>query len=297
MKIVVGGSSGLIGMALVQRLQSDKHDVLRLVRRAPTAPGEVEWDPVGRSIDAGALEGVDAVIHLGGASIAGQRWDAVYKQMIRDSRVNSARLLSETIAGLQTKPSVFLCASALGFYGDRKDEIITENMQKGRGFLADVTAEWEAATAPASDAGIRVCNMRIGVVLSKDGDLPRRMLAPFKLGIGGKLGSGKQYMSWVHIDDVVGGFAHALDKSTLEGPVNLSVPNAATNREFTKALARAVKRPAMFGVPKFALRVAMGEAAQFATQSTRMYPLKILQSGYRFQWDDIDLALRDILSD
>ena len=297
MKVVVGGSSGLIGAALVRRLQSDGHDVLRLVRRAPTAPDEIEWDPVAGSIDAGAIEGVDAVVHLGGASIAGQRWDAAYKQQIRDSRVNSTRLLSETIAGLQRKPSVFLCASALGFYGDRDDEIITENMPQGSGFLADVTAEWEAATAPASSAGIRVCNMRIGVVLSKDGDLPRRMLAPFKMGLGGKLGNGKQYMSWVHIDDVVGGFMHGLDRPALEGPVNLSVPNAVTNREFTKALARAVKRPAMFKVPKFALRIAMGESAQFATQSTRMYPLKISQSGYRFQWEDVELALRDILSD
>ena len=297
MKVVVGGSSGLIGAALVRRLQSDGHDVLRLVRRAPIAADEVEWDPVGGSIDAGALEGVDAVVHLGGASIAGQRWDAAYKQQIRDSRVNSTRLLSETIAGLQRKPSMFLCASALGFYGDRDDEIITENMPQGRGFLADVTVEWEDATAPASGAGIRVCNMRIGVVLSKDGDLPRRMLAPFKMGLGGKLGNGKQYMSWVHIDDVVGGFVHALDRQSLEGPVNLSVPNAVTNREFTKALARAVKRPAMFRVPKFALRIAMGESAQFVTQSTRMYPLKISQSGYRFQWEDIELALKDILGD
>ncbi|MXY47041.1 MAG: TIGR01777 family protein [Chloroflexi bacterium] len=297
MKVVVGGSSGLIGVALVRRLQSDGHDVLRLVRHARTAPDEVEWDPVRGSIDAEALEGVIAVVHLGGASIAAQRWDVVYKQTIRDSRVNSTRLLSETLAGLQSKPSVFLCASALGFYGDRKDEIITENMPQGRGFLADVSAEWEAATAPASDAGIRVCNMRIGVVLSKDGDLPRRMLAPFKMGLGGKLGNGNQYMSWVHIDDVLGGFMHALDRPSLEGPVNLSVPNAVTNREFTRALARAVKRPAMFRVPKLALRIAMGEAAQFATGSTRMYPLKLSQSGYQFQWEDIYLALRDILSD
>ena len=297
MKVVVGGSSGLIGVALVRRLQADGHDVLRLVRRAPTASDEVEWDPVGGSIAAAALEGVDAVVHLGGANIAGQRWDAAYKQMIRDSRINSTRLLSETIAGLQPKPSVFLCASALGFYGDRKDEVITENMPQGTGFLADVGAEWEAATEPASDAGIRVCKMRIGVVLSKDGELPRRMLPPFKMGIGGKLGNGKQYMSWVHIDDVVGGFMHALDRHALEGPVNLSVPNAVTNREFTKALARAVKRPAMFGVPKLALRIAMGEAAQFATQSTRMYPLKLSQSGYQFQWEDLHLALRDIIND
>ena len=295
MKILVAGASGLIGSALVRHLERKRHQVFRLVRREAAGADEVRWDPVEGSIDAAGLEGVEAVVHLGGASIAGKRWSAAYKQEIRDSRVHSTRLLSETIARLQSKPAVFLCASALGYYGDRADEILTENSPKGAGFLADVTAEWEDATAPASDAGIRVCNMRIGVALSETGELPRSMLTPFKLGVGGKLGNGKQYMSWVHLDDIVGAFAHALDAPSLSGPVNLCAPNPVTNAEFTKALARVLSRPALFRVPGFALRIAMGEMSQFALASARLYPLKIMQSGYKFEWDDVESALRDIL--
>ena len=295
MKILVAGSSGLIGTALVKRLLGDGHEVMRLVRRTPSVADEVRWDPATGSIDAASLEGVEAAVHLGGASIAGKRWNAEYKQEIRDSRVNSTRLLSETLAKLDPSPAVFLCASALGYYGDRGDEVLTENSPQGSGYLADVTAEWEAATSAASDAGIRVCNMRIGVVLSETGELPRSMLLPFKLGLGGKLGSGRQYMSWVHIDDAVGAFAHALDTPSLNGPVNLSAPNPVTNAEFTKALAGVLSRPALFTVPAFALRIAMGEMAQFALASSRLYPLKIMESGYKFKWDEIEPALRDIL--
>ena len=297
MKVLVAGSSGLIGTALTYRLMDDGNDVLRLVRRAPVSDDEVQWNPADGSIDAAALAGVDAVVHLGGASIAGKRWNAEYKREIRDSRIDSTRLLSETIARLTPKPAVFVCASALGYYGDRGDEILTENSPKGDGFLADITAEWEDATAPASDAGIRVCNMRIGVVLSETGELPGSMVKPFKMGLGGKLGSGKQYMSWIHLDDVVGAFAHALNAPSLSGAVNLSAPNPVTNREFTKALARAVSRPALFPVPGFALRIAMGEMAQFVLASARLYPLRITQSGFKFKWEDIESALRDTLSD
>lgn len=190
---------------------------------------------------------------------------------------------------------MFLCASALGYYGDRKDEALTENASQGGGYLADVTAEWEEASSSALDAGIRVCNMRIGVVLSKTGDMPRSMLTPFKLGLGGKLGNGRQFMSWIHIDDVVGAFVHALHTPSVSGPVNISAPNPVTNAEFTKALARVLSRPAPFTVPGFALRIAMGEMAQFALASSRLYPLKIMESGYKFKWDEIEPALRDIL--
>ena len=297
MKVLVAGSSGLIGTALTYRLTDDGNDVLRLVRRAPSSDDEVQWNPADGSIDAASLAGVDAVVHLGGASIAGKRWNAEYKREIRDSRIDSTRLLSETIAQLTPKPAVFVCASALGYYGDRGDEILTENSPKGDGFLADITAEWEDATAPASDAGIRVCNMRIGVVLSETGELPGSMAKPFKLGLGGKLGSGKQYMSWIHLDDVVGAFVHALNAPSLSGAVNLSAPNPVTNREFTKALARAVSRPALFPVPGFALRIAMGEMAQFVLASARLYPLRITQSGFKFKWEDVESALRDTLSD
>ncbi len=296
MKILVAGSSGLIGTALAERLRGDGHKVVRLVRRAPSRNDEVRWDPVAGSIDTAKLAGVDAAIHLGGASITARRWNAAYKAEIRDSRVNSARLLSETLAQLEPSPSVFVCASALGYYGDRADETLTENSPKGDGFMAEVTAEWEAATAAAMHAGIRMCNMRIGVALSATGDLPKNMLLPFKLGLGGKIGSGRQYMSWIHIDDVVGAFVHTIDTPTLQGAINLAAPNPVTNTEFTQALARVLSRPALFTVPSFALQIAMGEVAQVVTASTRMNPQRLLASGYTFRWQTIEPALRDILS-
>ena len=295
MKVMLAGSSGLIGTALVRLLLDEGHEVLRLVRRAPAARDEVQWDPVAGTMDTEALAGVEAVIHLGGASIAGQRWTEAYKQEIRDSRIKSTRLISETIAQSDSKPAVFLCASALGYYADRGDEILTENSPKGEGFLADVTAEWEHATLPASEAGVRVCNMRIGVVLSETGELPRSMLTPFKFGLGGKLGNGRQYMSWIHVEDVARAFAFVLKTKSLDGPINLAAPNPVTNAEFTKALGRVLSRPTLFRVPGFALRIAMGEMAQFALGSARLYPLKLAQSGFRHRWNDIEPALRDIL--
>ena len=295
MKVMVAGSSGLIGTALVRLLLEEGHEALRLVRRAPSTDDEAQWDPEAGIMDTEALDGVEAVIHLGGTSIAGQRWTAAYKQEIRDSRIKSTRLISETIAQSDSKPAVFLCASALGYYADRADEILTENSPKGEGFLADVTAEWERATLPASEAGVRVCNMRIGVVLSETGELPRSMLTPFKYGLGGKLGNGRQYMSWIHIDDVARAFAFALKRESLNGPINLAAPNPVTNAEFTKALGRVLSRPALFRVPRFALRIAMGEMAQFALGSARLYPLKLAQNGFRHKWNDIEPALRDIL--
>ena len=295
MKVLVAGSSGLIGTALQRPLLADGHEVLRLVRRSPAAPDEVHWDPTVGSIDSGGLAGVEAVVHLGGASIAGKRWNSEYKQEIRDSRVDSTRLLSETLATLQPTPSVFLCASALGYYSDRADEILTETSPKGEGFLADVTEEWEDATLPAVEAGVRVCNMRIGVVISETGELPQSMLTPFKLGLGGKLGNGRQHMSWIHIDDVARAFVYALNTTSVSGPVNVSSPTPVTNAEFTKALARTLSRPALFTVPGFALRIVMGEMAQFALGSTRLYPLKLIESGFKFKWTEIEPALRDIL--
>ena len=295
MKVLIAGASGLIGSALVSRLKQERHEISRLVRRAPVSTDEIQWDPDAGVIDQASIEGIEGVIHLGGASIAGKRWNDAYKQEIRDSRVNSTRLLSEALARMPQKPEVFLCASALGYYGERGDEVLTENSPKGDGFLPDVTAEWEAATAPASEAGIRVCNMRIGVVLSKTGELPRSLLLPFKLGLGGKLGNGRQYMSWIHIDDAAGAFAHALNTPSLAGPINLSAPNPVTNAEFTRALASVLSRPALFTVPAVALRIAMGEMAKFALASARLYPLRITESGFKFRWEDIEPALRDIL--
>ena len=221
MKIVIAGSSGLIGGALARRLRDEGNDVTRLVRRAPASGDEARWDPDNGELDGGIFADADAVVHLGGVSIAGKRWNAARKAAIRDSRVNSARLLSETLAGLDAPPATFVCASALGYYGSRADEILTEDSAQGDDFLARTTAEWEAATGAATDAGVRVVNPRIGVVLSAEGDMPKRMLPPFKLGLGGKLGGGRQYMSWVHIGDVVGGFIHAIQTPELRGPREL----------------------------------------------------------------------------
>ena len=295
MKVLVAGSSGLIGTALVGRLSKEGNEVQRLVRRSPAGADEVQWDPDGGGIDASALGGVEAVVHLGGVSIAGRRWSESYKQQIRDSRVNSTRLLSETIANLQPQPAVFLCASALGYYGNRGEKVLTEESPHGSGFIATSTAEWEAACGPAAEAGIRVCNMRIGVVLSREGEMPRRTLLPFKLGLGGKLGSGRQYFSWVHLDDVVDAFVYALTTPSLSGPINVSAPNPVTNAEFTRALGRVLSRPAFFTVPEFALRLTMGEMSQLVLDSARVLPHLLTESGFSFEWDDIEPALRDIL--
>lgn len=295
MKIVISGSSGLIGAALVQRLRDDGNDVTRLVRRPPSAADEAPWNPDAGELDASIFAGAHAVVHLGGVSIAGKRWNPARKAAIRDSRVNSSRLLSETLAGLPSPPAAFICASALGYYGSRPHDILTEDSPPGGDFLARTTADWEAATGAASAAGIRVVNPRIGIVLSARGDMPKRMLPPFKLGIGGKLGSGRQYMSWVHIDDVVAAFIHAIQTPTLRGPINLAAPNPVTNAEFTQALARALGRPAVFAVPEFALRIALGEMADFTLGSARLQPKRLTESGFTFRWLSIEDALRDVL--
>ena len=295
MKIVISGSSGLIGAALVKRLRAEGNDVTRLVRRPPSAADEAPWNPDAADLAPAIFADAHAVIHLGGVSIAAKRWNPARKAAIRDSRVNSSRLLSETLAALPAPPSAFICASALGYYGSRAHEILTEDSAPGDDFLAQTTADWEAATHAATAAGIRVVNPRIGVVLSADGDMPKRMLPPFKLGLGGKLGNGRQYMSWVHIDDVVGAFIHALQTPTLSGPINLASPNPVTNAEFTQALARILGKPALFAVPEFALRIALGEMADFTLGSARLQPKRLTESGFKFRWLSVEDALRDVL--
>ena len=295
MKIVIAGSSGLIGSAVARRLRGDGHGVIRLVRREPAGGDEARWDPVAGDLDDAAFAGADGVVHLGGAGIAAKRWSAARKAEIRDSRVNSTQLLSETMARLDTPPSVFVCASALGYYGSRADEVLTEASAQGDDFLAQVTGEWEDATQPAAQAGIRVVNLRIGIVLSASGDMPNSMLSPFKLGLGGKLGGGRQYMSWVHIDDVVGAVVHALTTPALQGAVNLAAPNPVTNAEFTKTLGHILGRPTLFSVPRIALRIMLGEMAEFILSSARLQPQKLTDSGFRFRWHTIEEALRDVL--
>jgi uncharacterized protein (TIGR01777 family) len=296
-RIVVTGSTGLVGTQLVAELARAGVQVVRAVRRPVSDPhGEVFWDPDAGKIDAAALDGADAVVHLAGENIAGGRWTEKFKQRIRDSRVQGTRLLSEAIAGLTNKPRTFVCASAIGYYGDRGDEVLTESSPPGDDFLADVCREWEAACQPARGAGVRVVNTRIGVVLSPHGGALKKMLTPFKLGVGGRLGNGRQYMSWVALDDVVESIGFILATPEVAGPVNLTAPNPATNLDFTKTLGRVLSRPTVFPLPAFAARLHFGEAADaLLLSSTRVLPQALTAAGYQFRYPELEPALRHLL--
>ena len=269
----------------------------RLVRRA-AGPGEIAWDPAAGSLDPAALEGADAVVHLSGENV-GARWTTERKARIRSSRVASTRLLSEALAGLQRPPEVLVSASAVGIYGDRGDEVLTEESPPGdpdRDFLVAVTREWERAAEPARVEGIRVVHPRFGVVLSPSGGALRKMLLPFRLGLGARLGTGTQWMSWISIDDAVEAVHQALVDDGLEGPVNATSPEPVTNRDFTRTLGRLLSRPALFAVPGWALRLALGEMAEGTIlSSTRAVPARLLQAGYRFCHPDLESALRHVL--
>lgn len=294
LRIAVTGSTGLIGTALVRALRADGHRVLRLVRSRP-APGadEVYWSPSGGEIDAAALEGTDAAVHLAGENVGQPPWTEERKRRIRDSRVQGTGLLARTLAGLAAKPRVLVSASAIGYYGDRGDEVLDETAAPGSGFLAEVCRAWEAAADPARAAGIRVVHPRIGVVLSGEGGALEKMLTPFKLGVGGKMGSGRQWMSWVALHDVVEAIRFALRTDTLSGPANVASPNPATNAEFTEALGRVLGRPTFFAVPKFALKLALGQMADEALlASQRAVPEKLRAAGFVFEYPDLEGALR-----
>jgi hypothetical protein len=270
---------------------------VRLVRGRP-GPDSARWNPDDGTLDPGALDGVDAVVHLAGENIAGGRWTPAQKARIRDSRVRGTALLARSLRELDRKPRILLSGSAVGFYGNRGDELLDESSARGRGFLADVCAQWEDAARPAADAGIRVITMRTAVVLSSAGGALRKMLPPFRLGVGGPVGSGTQYMSWIAIDDVVGAMQHLLAADSVVGPVNLVAPNAATNREFTKTLGKVLGRPTLFRVPAFALRLALGEMAdEMLLASIRAQPARLTASGYRFRYPDLEAALRHVLHD
>jgi uncharacterized protein (TIGR01777 family) len=282
MKVAVTGSHGLIGTALVERLEGDGHAVVRLVRGDPKS-GEVRWDPAAGTIDGPSLEGIDAAVHLAGEGVADKRWTPAQKAKILDSRVQGTGTLATALAALADKPLVLVSGSAIGFYGARGDEALTEAAAKGTGFLSDVVQAWEAATAPAEAAGIRVVHIRSGIVLTRKGGALKRQLPLFKLGVGGKLASGKQWTSWISIDDEVGAIVHAIKTASLSGAVNLTAPNAVTNADFTKALAAAVHRPAFLPVPKLALNAVLGgELAGDLLGSARVVPEKLLESGYHF---------------
>lgn len=295
MKILISGSTGLIGEALTAALRADGVEVVRLARRATPEP-HVLWDPAAGTIDKAGLDGFDAVVHLAGKSIAAGRWTRKLKNEILQSRVVGTELLAQSLAGLARPPKAFVCASAIGYYGNRGHDALGETSPAGTGFLPDVCRAWEAAAEPARQKGLRVAHVRFGVVLSERGGALAKMLLPFKLGLGGTLGSGDQFMGWISLEDAVGAVRHVLSTATLEGPLNAVAPQALTNREFTKALGRALHRPTIFPVPGFAARLVLGEMAEaLLLANQRVEPRRLLESGYRFRHPDIDAALKALL--
>ncbi|HEV7890547.1 MAG TPA: TIGR01777 family oxidoreductase [Pyrinomonadaceae bacterium] len=300
MKVIVTGSGGLVGRALVRSLLADGHSVTRLVRGGAQqfrTPGSnaVEWNPEAGTIDAAALEGHDAAVHLAGEPIAEGRWDEAKKRRIMESRVKGTRLFAEALASLKEKPRVLVSASAIGFYGDRGAEMMREESASGEGFLSEVCREWEKATLAASQAGVRVVHVRIGFVLDGEGGGLPKMLTPFKLGVGGKVGSGRQYISWITLEDLVRILRRAIEDETLRGPVN-AVAGAVTNEEFTKALGHVLGRPTILSVPVFALRLAFGEVADAVMlASTRVEPARLKEAGFDFKQTELEAALRSVL--
>jgi len=297
MRILISGASGLVGSGAAEALRADGHTVGRLVRPGKTpAAGDVAWDPNAAVIDLAALEGADAVLHLSGASVAEGRWTNSRKRILRGSRLGSTRVLIDALGKLQQKPRVFLAASAIGYYGSRGDEVLTEASSNGRDFLAQLVRDWEAESLRAQQIGLRTVLLRFGIILSVRGGALPKMLTPFKIGAGGRLGSGRQWMSWIALDDVVGAIRVALAGDELAGPVNIVAPNPVQNSEFTRGLASALRRPALFPAPAFMLRLALGEMAdEMLLASTRVTPEKLLLSGFKFRYPDLEAALRGII--
>ena len=297
MRILVSGSHGLVGKALIRSLTSDGHDVVRLVRGKPSSATEIEWHPNQGKLDASALEGLDAVVHLAGESIASGRWSDEKKRAIRDSRVKGTALLSDALARLTRPPSVFVGASAIGYYGNRGDELLTETSAPGTDFLSGVCVEWEQATKPAIEKGIRTVHARFGIILDANEGALAKMLTPFRMGIGGRIGDGKQWMSWIAIEDVVSGLRLSIQDQSLSGPVNFVAPNAVTNAEFTKVLGRVLSKPTLFPVPVFGVRLAFGEMADaLLLSSQRVKPAVLEERGFKFAQPSLEPALRHLLT-
>ena len=296
MKVAVTGASGLIGSALVPALRARGHEVIRLVRRAPSAPDEVRWDPAAGTVDLAGLRGIDAVVHLAGAGVGDKRWTEAYKKEILDSRVQGTTTIAQAMASLDPRPSVLVCGSAIGYYGDTGDREVTEKSPQGAGFLADVVAAWEASAQPAVDAGIRVPLARTGLVVSSKGGAWKRLLPIFKLGVGGKVGSGKQYWSFISLRDEVAALIALLEDERYRGPVNLTAPHPVTNSEVTAAMGRVLGRPTVLPVPAFAIKAALGEFSQDVLGSQRVLP-QVLE-GDGFSWSDptIDQAIQQAVS-
>lgn len=297
MKVLISGASGLVGSELFWSLHKQGHEIVRLVRTVANISGvDVLWDPKTGLADPERLEGFDAIVHLAGENIAG-RWTEKKKARIRESRVSGTQHLSNAIAKLKSPPKVFVCASAIGFYGNRADQVMDEQSAPGTGFLPDVCKEWEAATKPVSDTGIRTVNLRFGVILSPKGGSLKLMLPPFKMGVAGIIGDGKQYFSWVALDDAIGAIEKAISDASLLGPVNVVAPEAVTNSVFTQTLGDVLMRPTVLPMPAFAARLAFGEMADaLLLASTRVAPKKLQAAGYTFKLPTLDAALKKLLS-
>jgi len=294
MKVAVAGANGLIGSNLVRALRARGDEVVGLVRN-PRHPGEVRWDPKTGGEWTRSIDGVDAVVNLAGANVGGKRWTEEYKREIRESRLQSTRALVEAMRAASRRPRVFVSASAVGYYGDRGDEEVTESTPPGSDFLATLCKDWEEEAGRAEQLGVRTVVLRTGVVLERNDSALAKMIPPFKAFVGGPIGSGRQWFPWIHIDDEVGLILWALD-GTVRGPVDAVSPAPVRMKEFARALGRALHRPAVFAVPAFALRLAVGEMAEVLLGGQRALPRKALEGGYRFRFDDVDLALRDVLA-
>ena len=296
MKVLITGSSGLVGSALTDFFVANGDEVIRLLRRSAPADSPV-WDPENGEINLAGVRDISAVVHLAGDNLGEGRWNDRKKNSILNSRVKGTQLLSEFFAATEHKPNVIVSASAVGYYGNRGEERVDEASELGKGFLADVCRQWEEATASAVDVGIRVANLRLGLILSAEGGALKKMLLPFRIGLGGVIGSGKQYMSWVSIDDVIGMIQHIIANEALCGPVNLVSPNSVSNREFTKTLGQVLNRPTIFPMPAFAARIAFGEMAdELLLSSTRVIPKKLMDNGYEFRHPELGGAFEHLLN-
>ncbi|WP_405460218.1 TIGR01777 family oxidoreductase [Streptomyces sp. NBC_00101] len=294
-RIAVTGSTGLIGAALVRSLRADGHEVCRLVRRPAKTGDEVSWDPRRGYVDVAGLVGCDAVVHLAGAGVGDHRWTETYKKEIRDSRVLGTAAVAEALASLDTPPKVLLAGSAIGYYGDTGDRAVDESAPPGEGFLPSVCEEWEAATAPAEEAGVRTVHVRTGLVVSAEGGAWGKLFPLFKAGLGGRLGNGRQYWSFISLHDQVAALRHLLDTDDLSGPVNLTAPEPVTNAEVTAAMGRVLRRPTLFTAPAPALRLALGDFAEDVLGSQRVVPRKLLDSGFTFAFPSVESAVRAAL--
>lgn len=296
MKILVTGATGLVGSELVPALTRQEHEVYRLTHSKPKEANDIVWNPSHQELPKARIEGTEVVVHLAGANIAGKRWTPKVKEELRSSRLDGTKLLCETIGSMQSPPKTLICASAIGYYGNRGSELLNETSAPGTGFLADLCKDWEAACEPARAKGIRVVNLRIGVILTPKGGALAKMLPPFKMGVGGIMGSGNQYWSWISLVDVIGVIQHCLTYDKISGPVNTTAPRPVTNLEFTKALGSVLGRPTLIPMPAFAARLALGEMADdLLLASARVMPNRLSETGYQFQHSALEPALRDLL--